>query len=222
MGNRELENAIRIAGALLLVMCLIVLGWVIFLRATAEGKPEAQEYPVPSAEAERIILPTSAKWFARSQLYIVDEMPETETWKPAPARDIAEPTANERYSTVEMTDAERDELAAIIWLEARGESAEGQQAVAEVVLNRVISGDFPDTVTDVLHDGEHSGVKQFSSIGALPSAAPEAAQYAAIDAALYGESILPADVVYFSRGAENGNIWGSIGGHVFCFGYDWG
>ncbi|MCD8358614.1 MAG: cell wall hydrolase [Oscillospiraceae bacterium] len=112
-------------------------------------------------------------------------------------------------------------MAAIIWLEARGESADGQQAVAEVILNRVISADFPDTVTDVLHDGEYSGVKQFSSIGALPSAAPEAAQYAAIDAALYGENILPADVVYFSRGAENGNIWGSIGGHVFCYGYDW-
>ncbi|MCC8156332.1 MAG: cell wall hydrolase [Oscillospiraceae bacterium] len=221
MENHELETAIRIAGALLLVMCLIVLGWVIFLRATAEDKAEAQESPAPTVEAERIVLPSSAKRFALSPLYIIAATPEAEAWKPAPARDIAEPTVNGRYNAVEMTDAERDELAAIIWLEARGESAEGQQAVAEVVLNRVISADFPDTVTDVLHDGEHSGVKQFSSIGALPSAAPETAQYAAIDAALYGENILPADVVYFSRGAENGNIWGSIGGHVFCYGYDW-
>lgn len=125
-------------------------------------------------------------------------------------------SANERYAAIEMTDAERDELAAIIWLEARGESAEGQQAVAEVVLNRVISSQFPDNVHDVLHQ---SG--QFSSIGALGVAEPTETQYAAIEAALYGENILPENVVFFSRGAENSNVWGTIGNHVFCCAYDW-
>ena len=43
----------------------------------------------------------------------------------------------------------------------------------------------------------------------------------AIDAALYGPSILPVDVVFFSRNGENDRVWGKIGGHVFCYAYVW-
>lgn len=42
-----------------------------------------------------------------------------------------------------------------------------------------------------------------------------------IDAALYGPSILPADVVFFSQSGENDRVWGKIGGHVFCYAYAW-
>ena len=41
-----------------------------------------------------------------------------------------------RYSSVAMSEDERRELAGIIHLEAGNQCAEGQQAVAEVVLNR--------------------------------------------------------------------------------------
>lgn len=126
-----------------------------------------------------------------------------------------------RYADVSMTEAERDELAAIIYLEARGEQAEGQQAVAEVVLNRAVSSDFPDSVSEVLHQGEGTAVPQFSTIGLLSAAEPGQAQYDAIDAALYGPSILPVDVVFFSRSGENDRVWGEIGGHVFCYAYVW-
>ena len=131
------------------------------------------------------------------------------------------PTVVARYAGVSITEAERHELAAIIYLEARGEPAEGQQAVAEVVLNRVISPDFPDSVSDVLHQGEGTAVPQFSTIGLLSAAEPGQAQYDAIDAALYGPSILPVDVVFFSRSGENDRVWGKIGGHVFCYAYVW-
>ena len=120
-----------------------------------------------------------------------------------------------------MTEAERRELAAVIYLEARGESAEGQQAVAEVVFNRVIHQDFPDSIHGVLHQGEGSAVPQFSTIGHLEWAEPTQAQYDAIDAALYGPSILPDEVVFFSQAGENDRVWGEIGGHVFCYAYGW-
>ena len=120
-----------------------------------------------------------------------------------------------RYADVSMTEAERDELAAIIYLEARGEPAEGQQAVAAV------SSDFPDSVSEVLHQGEGTAVPQFSTIGLLSAAEPGQAQYDAIDAALYGPSILPVDVVFFSRSGENDRVWGEICGHVFCYAYVW-
>ncbi len=127
-----------------------------------------------------------------------------------------------RYAAVEITDAELEELAAIVYLESGNQSAEGQQAVAEVVLNRVISPDFPGTVHDVLHQGAGTRVPQFSTINRIGTAKPTQAQYDAIDAALYGDSVLPADVVFFSRSGENDRVWGKIGDHVFCYAYQWG
>lgn len=127
----------------------------------------------------------------------------------------------QRYSSVTMTADERLELAGVIQLEAGNQCAEGQQAVAEVVLNRVISPEFPDTIHDVLHQGEDTPRPQFSTIGNLALADPADAQYDAIDAALYGPSILPEDVVFFSRNGENDRVWGKIQDHVFCYKYIW-
>ena len=131
------------------------------------------------------------------------------------------PELVQRYSSVVMTADERLELAEVIYLEAGNQCADGQQAVAEVVLNRVIAPEFPDTVHDVLHQGEDTSRPQFSTIGNLALADPAAAQYDAIDAALYGPSILPDDVVFFSRNGENDRVWGRIQDHVFCYKYIW-
>lgn len=135
---------------------------------------------------------------------------------PQPAPDLVQ-----RYSGVAMSADERRELAEVISLEAGNQCAEGQQAVAEVILNRVISPEFPDTVHDVLHQGKDTPRPQFSTIGNLALAEPVAAQYNAIDAALYGPSILPEDVVFFSRNGENDRVWGRIQDHVFCYKYIW-
>jgi hypothetical protein len=51
-------------------------------------------------------------------------------------------------------DAERDCLAKAIYFEACGESLAGQVAVAEVILNRVDSSSYPDTVCGVVRQGE--------------------------------------------------------------------
>ena len=48
-------------------------------------------------------------------------------------------------------------LAAAIFFEARGETIQGQIAVADVVLNRVASSRFPDTICEVVNQP-----KQFS------------------------------------------------------------
>lgn len=128
--------------------------------------------------------------------------------------EAVEPTPYSRYAAV--TADEREMLARLVWLEARGESAEGQQAVAEVVLNRVAADNFPDSVEDVIFQK-----RQFAPAARIPNAEPGEAQYQAVDAALYGVPVLPMDVVYFSRKGENDNVWGTIGGHVFCYQYDW-
>lgn len=48
------------------------------------------------------------------------------------------------------TQSDWDTLAQVVYGEARGESYDGQVAVAAVVLNRLESSDFPDTVHDVV------------------------------------------------------------------------
>ncbi|KZY47776.1 hydrolase [Roseovarius sp. HI0049] len=50
-------------------------------------------------------------------------------------------------------DAEWRCLAEALYFEARGESVKGQFAVAEVILNRVDSADFPNEVCAVVHQG---------------------------------------------------------------------
>jgi hypothetical protein len=65
--------------------------------------------------------------------------------KPRPLRDLV-------ISFVDYgnQDAEQDCLAKAIYFEARGESLEGQLAVAEVILNRTTSGVYPSTICGVV------------------------------------------------------------------------
>lgn len=140
-------------------------------------------------------------------IFRVEDMPE----KPFIYTE-EKPPANPRYH-VELTWEQQQLLAKIIWLEARGEPAEGQQAVAEVVLNRLVSGRFGSTLEAVIY-----GEGQFRTTPFLKDAQAWQAQYEAIDAALDGPNILPMNVLYFATVPENNQVWGRIGGHIFCYG----
>lgn len=120
--------------------------------------------------------------------------------------------SNPRYPDISLTFAERQLLAKVIWVESRGESAEGQQAVAEVILNRLASDRFPNTLNGVIY-----AQGQFRSVEFLDEAEPNQTQYEAIDRALYGPYILPKEVYHFATFQTNRNVWGTIGGHIFCY-----
>lgn len=119
-----------------------------------------------------------------------------------------------RYPDVYLTLDEKELLARMVWVEARGESFEGQQAIAEIVLNRLAAGNFPNTLKGVIYAAD-----QFNSTPYLEDAEPTSTQYEAVERALSGPYVLPIDVVFFARFAVNDNIWGRIGGHIFC--YQW-
>lgn len=146
---------------------------------------------------------------------------EISTTNPAPVLTLAvaeEPQEEPESRYAPISADERELIARVVYLEARVEPAEGQQAVAEVILNRVAAENFPDRIADVIHQ---ENPQQFTTAPYIDKAEPGAEQYAAVDAALYGEPVLPLDVVYFSREPENGNLWGIIGGHSFCYQYNW-
>lgn len=124
------------------------------------------------------------------------------------------PEIEPRYPDIELSWEEQQLLAKVIWVEARGEPAEGQQAVAEVVLNRLSSGKFGNNLQQIIF-----AEGQFRSAAFLDEAEAWQAQYDAIERAQEGPYILPMNVVHFATYAVNGNVWGKIGGHIFCYGW---
>lgn len=68
-------------------------------------------------------------------------------------------TLSKLKKTISPKQSVLEELARVIHAEARGESFEGQVGVGAVVLNRVQSEQFPDSITEVIHQPG-----QFSSL----------------------------------------------------------
>lgn len=205
-------------GSILILIPIIILALVIFLTKDAGAIKNNPKGEAPNQEQKTVIIEKPAKTRIQKRPRLesftdAEHEPETEV---AIEPDPEKPKVVVRYAGIEITEAELHELAEIIYHEARGESPEGQQAVAEVVFNRVIAENFPGTVHEVLHQP-----KQFSTVRLLNTAEPRQQQYDAINAALYGPTILPADVVFFSRKGENDRVWGEIGAHVFCYQYIW-
>ncbi|MBE6935282.1 MAG: cell wall hydrolase [Ruminococcaceae bacterium] len=131
----------------------------------------------------------------------------------APNSDVFAPRdGSDRYAALSLTENDRELLARIVYLEARGECFEGQVAVCEVVLNRVLSDAFPDSVEAVLY-----APGQFSPAHLLANTTPGDTQYRAVDEAMDGrETILPENVVYFAMSPQNSRLAAHIGCHYFC------
>lgn len=115
---------------------------------------------------------------------------------------------------LELTEDEYELVARIGMLECGGEPDRGQQAVFEVIFNRVYHDKYPNTVTEVLSQkGQFTTWKNRN----IKRANPSDKIYRNLDAVLAGETnILPYETVYFSMGAQNKRVQDRIGCHVFC------
>lgn len=137
----------------------------------------------------------------------------------APARpEAAEetPEPENRYAELHFSDEDVYILACLVYHEARGECFDGQVAVVEVVLNRMLSDYFPDTVEEVVFQ-KYGDVWQFSHAPYLYSAEPDKEQYLAVHTAIEErEHILSEDTVYFSTAPYNDSLDMVIGNHYFC------
>ena len=71
-------------------------------------------------------------------------------------------------------------LAEALYFEARGESVKGQFAVAEVILNRVDSRSFPNSVCGVVHQGGRSGCQFSYTCDGRPEVIREKGAYAEV------------------------------------------
>ena len=117
-------------------------------------------------------------------------------------------------SEVTFAEGDRYLLANLIYCEAGGEPYEGQLAVGAVVINRVLSSVYPDTVVGVIYQN-----KQFSPVAsgrlelALAQDKATASCYRAADEAMSGVTNI-GTCVYF-RTPIPGLEGIQIGGHIF-------
>jgi len=110
----------------------------------------------------RAVLPTAG------YAALFDAEYEVDGFRPDPY-DIAYRPSKEalkfRYkgeTQAEFEERERHCLATAIYFEARGEPLKGQIAVSQVILNRVRSPKFPQTICGVVYQGQHRKGCQFS------------------------------------------------------------
>ena len=127
---------------------------------------------------------------------------------------LSEIQAENRWN-ITLTQEEIDLLAKIVWLESQGEPTEGQEAVVEVVFNRMASEKYPDTLYDVLSQGNPT---QFCSWKNRERANPTEKEYTSIHEVLNGNThILRNDTLYFSTEPLTPRLDQKIGGHSFCY-----
>ncbi len=121
-------------------------------------------------------------------------------------------------STSSSNSSNVDLLSRLVYAEARGEPYKGQVAVAAVVLNRVASSSFPNTISGVIYQ---SGAFDVVADGQINLSADATAKKAAQDA-LNGWDPTSGCIYYFNpKTATSSWIWSrpqvlTIGNHIFC------
>ncbi|WP_249344819.1 cell wall hydrolase [Paenibacillus sp. Marseille-Q4541] len=110
-----------------------------------------------------------------------------------------------------------DQLARAVHGEARGESIDGQVAVAAVILNRVQSDLFPDSITEVILEP-----RQFTAVDdGQYNLTPDSSAYTAARRALNGEDPAEGALYYYNPKIAT-SAWSmarpavkTIGNHIF-------
>ncbi|MBD5514694.1 MAG: cell wall hydrolase [Lachnospiraceae bacterium] len=118
-------------------------------------------------------------------------------------------------SEVSFAEGDRYLLANLIYCEAGGESYAGQVAVGSVVMNRVLSSVYPNTVTGVIYQsGQFSPVASGRLALALADGRATASCYQAADEVMRGTTNV-GNCVYFRTPVAGINPRYTIGGHIF-------
>ncbi|WP_174733398.1 cell wall hydrolase [Mesobacillus harenae] len=118
----------------------------------------------------------------------------------------------------ELTSYEKDLLARLVEAEAKGEPFAGKVAVAAVVLNRVESEQFPDTIHNVVHQK-----RQFTPVATGSIKQPASSQSKkAVEDALAGKGNGKGSLFFFNPKKTNDQwirtktVTTKIGEHVFA------
>ena len=145
------------------------------------------------------------------------EIPADES-EPAPTEVEAEDN-----NKIRLKIKEYNVLLRIVEAEAGGEDITGKMLVANVIMNRINSSRFPDTVTEVVYQTNHNGKAQFSPTvdGRMDSVTVSEDTMEAVDRVLNGED--SSNGALYFRSVRAASAWhdGALkrvlehGNHIF-------
>ena len=201
-----------LVGIIAVALCVLLLKDSI-LPVRAAEEPEATPVPTPTPEL-LVIEKVHTEYVAIPEVIKV-EVPvivEKTEYIEVPC---GVSSRTERYAGIEISAWEMELMARLAWREARGEKILGMRLVLEVVLNRVLSPHFPNTVYGVLYDGAQ--FKPYNGALELEDITPTQAQYDAVALVLSETPMTDEDVVFFAQSPIYGDTWMHVGGHYFTY-----
>lgn len=116
----------------------------------------------------------------------------------------------------EMLYDELETLALLVYAEAGNQGLDGMRYVCDVVLNRVDSDLFPDTITEVIYQESQFGPAYSGGIEKAGWNITEEA-YEAVRLEYFGEKRLDSGILYFNTSWDNGTDPFKYGDHWFSY-----
>lgn len=128
---------------------------------------------------------------------------------------IVEPESRAYYKDISLTDEEMMLVGKIVEAEAGNQTSVGKRAIVEIIFNRMLSDNWPNTAADVI---TQTNPRQFTEFNHISNEAARA-NFEYIEAVLREETpILRGDVVYFATYKNaNGTHYIQIGDHYFAY-----
>ena len=111
--------------------------------------------------------------------------------------------AAEKAAAEAAAQADKELLASLIFCEAGNQPYEGQVAVGAVVMNRVKSGSYPDSIADVIYQSGQFSPVSSGKFQTVLSRGARSDCYEAASAALAGENPI-GSCLYFNSGSGRG------------------
>lgn len=164
-------------------LCLLA-GMVLTVACSARAETGSVHITPETSDEQTVVIPAISSEQETHQDIQLQEVEDTEE-----TEDTEEETCQRQERSFDWDADENYLLAKIAMAEAEGESTEGKALVMLVVLNRVWSDEFPDSIEEVLFQRTSSGGWQFSPMregGRWHTTEPNEDCYAALDLIMEG------------------------------------
>lgn len=218
------KNGLKLKRFLLLTIINFTILFSLFMSFTVVANTEENEYldkqldnTCVANENEEVI-----SYMALSDQEETEVIKEEKSKKANPFAEI-EPTVVDKEEEPEnYTEDDLYYLAAAVCCEAGGENEEIQLLVANVVINRVNSSFYPDTIYDVLTEYGQYGM-MWEYVIEFPDWADESVKnqcYSVARRVLEGERFCPENVLFQAEFEQGSGIFKQFGDeYYFCY-YD--
>ena len=183
--------------------------------STAKKETSAQQTQSSQAQTSRPSDTTEQTQASETQA------PETQPSETQPAETQApetQPPETQAPSNATADDAYL--LACIVYCEAGNQSYEGQLAVANIVLNRVKSSMFPNTISEVIYQSGQFGPVYNGSLDRTLANGPSSACVQAANDALAGSNNI-GNLLFFNNVAPSGAVSVTTIGDIVFYTYNY-